>query len=111
MILVEFTEEERLVYATFTNKTLVTIDCNLQICYWNTSDLTQKLNPSEDELYVMRVKLVKPVRQMDLCANLKIFDHEYLLTDKTWCSLLSDYNTEKEDYAARLKAIFSTAQL
>ena len=58
---------------------------------------------------MLRVKLVKPSLEYDFCEKLKIFDHEYLLIEKEWKEITSDYKTEQEDNAARVRKILKNA--
>jgi len=61
-------------------------------------DLTKDFKPTEEELYVTRIKLVEPKLQLDLVRDSKIHDHSFaLLGYKKFNELLSDYSTQEAE--------------
>jgi hypothetical protein len=66
----------------------------------------KRINPSEDELMVMRVSLVEPDFELDIFKSCKVFDyHKIWLKDGPFNEILSDFGTKEEAIDASMQLL------
>ena len=108
-MLKEFTNETILVFAQFVNKKtrkfLVCIDLEFTVYIYDVGSLETEYNPTEAETRVLRVELVKPVKQFKLFDVCRVTDYHKVWIKDNFSDLTSDFKTRKELINHRLKQL------
>lgn len=100
LVLKEFTEDKILVFAQFVTKRskrfLVCVNLECTVLIYDVNDLEVTYNPTEAETKVLRVELVKPVKQFDLFEGCRVTDYHKVWVKDSFSDLLSDFKTKEE---------------
>lgn len=108
-MLKEFTNETILVFAQFVNKKsrrfLVCIDCQFTVYIYDVATLESEYNPTEAETKVLRVELVKPVKEFKLFEACRVTDYHKVWITDNFSDLMSEFRTKKELIDSRLQRL------
>ena len=102
LAILEFTKSNHLIFAFRRNKLIYAVDINHQLHVFTLTDLFTKLEPTEAELHVQRVKLVKPIKTLDL-MRASVNDFHGVVKSLVWRQITSDYESQDEEVYQALK--------
>lgn len=66
-------------------------------------DLVHPHKPSDEELYVERVRLVQPVKRLDLISDCQVNDFGGVIKQNAWREITSDFKTQNEEVLHKLR--------
>jgi hypothetical protein len=101
LAILEFTKSNHLIFAFLSDKFVYAVDIAHKLHVFTLKDLLTRLEPTEAELHVQRVKLVKPIKSLDL-MRARVNDFHGVVKSLAWKQITSDYKTQDEEVYASL---------
>ena len=106
LVLKEFTDDRILVFAQFVTKRakrfLVCIDLECTVLIYDVNDIEAAYNPTQAEVRVLRVELIKPVKEFDLFAGCRVTDYHKVWFKDSFSDLMSNFKTKEDLTQSRL---------
>ena len=72
------------------------INLELTVFIYDVNDLEIPYEPTEAETKVLRVELIKPIKQFDLFKENRVTDYHKVWIKDSFSDLLSDFKTKDE---------------